>query len=132
MTEPTARALVLVVDDDEDSSALLGICLEREGFEVAIASTLAQARAALAERSIDVALVDIHLADGDGTTLFGDGRPASVRVALVMSGSRSDATHTRAQGFDGFVGKPIDRVTLVALIRALLANPTLRSERAEQ
>ncbi len=127
---PATPPLVLIVDDDEDSAALLGICVEREGYRVVVASTLAQARVALAEQTIDVAVVDVHLSDGDGTSIFSEGRPPSVRVALVMSGSRGVLASARLQGFDGFLDKPIDRKRLLGLIRELSTTASLRGPHA--
>ena len=124
--DPAEKLRVLIVDDDDDTGSLLGICLERAGFDVAVATTLKHARAELADGDFEIALVDIHLSDGDGTSLFAAGRPASLRVALVMSGARDDESRRRERGFDGYIAKPIDRLTVISTIRRMAAAQSTR------
>ncbi len=69
--EPRAAApRALIVDDDPGFLAGLAELVKREGFSVASASTLKQARAEIAARLPDILLVDLNLPDGSGLDLL--------------------------------------------------------------
>jgi len=75
MAEPhTPAALpawrVLVVDDERNIRATLGLCLEGMGCEVRGVATPDAALAALAERPYDVAFLDLRLGDASGLDLL--------------------------------------------------------------
>ncbi|MBP9955155.1 MAG: response regulator, partial [Ottowia sp.] len=59
-------ARVLVVDDEPDLRTLYELTLLREGYQVASAGTLAEARAQLAQQRFDVVITDMRLPDGLG------------------------------------------------------------------
>lgn len=57
---------VLLVDDDDDSTSLLGALLSRKGFTVAVARSVREATTQLASgASFDVVVTDHQLGDGD-------------------------------------------------------------------
>jgi len=116
---------VLVVDDDDDTSYILSLYLEREGWRVRCAPNVREARAELSQNSYDVLVTDLNLPDGDGLSLLEPSRPERLRAALLLTGL-SDSTGRRrseAQGFDYLLVKPFDGKQIVTLIRRLLAQP---------
>jgi DNA-binding NtrC family response regulator len=64
------RATVLVIDDDPSLRLLCRVNLELEGYDVIEAGNLQEAESALADRHIDVILLDIHLGNQDGLALL--------------------------------------------------------------
>ena len=64
-----ARRL-LVIDDEPHIGLLLRPRLEALGFDVTLARTLADGRAALAGPLPDALLLDLHLPDGSGVDLL--------------------------------------------------------------
>ena len=66
----TTAARILVVDDEPDLLTLYELALIREGHQVQAASTLAEARSALAEATFDVLITDMRLPDGLGMELL--------------------------------------------------------------
>lgn len=118
---PMESVSVLVVDDDEDTGALLGLCMDREGWKPTLVGSLAAARVALATGRYDVLLTDLHLPDGEGTELVLV-RPAGLRVAILMSGSAlAPASEPGAKArFDAVMSKPLERASVVNTIRTLL------------
>lgn len=82
---PPPRHL-LVVDDEPHIGLLLRPILEGSGFRLSTARSLAQARAALADRSapLDGLLLDLHLPDGSGLTLLADLRADPATRALPV------------------------------------------------
>jgi PAS domain S-box-containing protein len=63
---------VLVVEDDDAVARVLGIMIRRDGHAVTRASTLAEARQALATQKPSVILLDMKLPDGSGLDLLDD------------------------------------------------------------
>jgi len=123
---------VLVVDDDEDTSMLLGLLFRRQGWVTLVAGTLEQAQIALATHEVTALLTDVRLPDGNGATLLARGRPAHLRAALLMSGNGAGAGARRLacarDGFDDYVCKPFDAGTLVARVATLTAPAAARSQ----
>ena len=116
---------LLLADDDEDTVALLELLLTRQGWRVICAASVREAQEALGREAVDVVLSDYNLGDGLGTALFGDARPASVRLALLVSGACeqiSGALLTSAH-FDRCLSKPVEPRTLLQLLQPLLAAP---------
>ncbi|MFA9430958.1 response regulator [Egicoccus sp. AB-alg2] len=64
---PMTSRRALVVDDEEPTRTLLTMVLERSGWEVVSAADAADAEAAVAERSVDLVLLDLHLGTDSGT-----------------------------------------------------------------
>jgi DNA-binding response OmpR family regulator len=120
---------LLVVDDDEDTSELLGLLIGRQGWGVTFASDLAQARTALATGDISALVTDVTLPDGSGLSLLANGRPRTLRAAVVISGARveEDRELTRT-GFDAYLMKPFDATALVGLLTGLLDRPPGRGQ----
>jgi len=116
---PIARnKIVLVVDDDEDNAAVLQLSLEGSGFEVRVASSVAEARAELASSSFDALVTDLSLGDGNALDLLASLGATRPRVAILVTGYGDDEARkrSRAAGFDAHIVKPVE---LVALERAL-------------
>jgi DNA-binding response OmpR family regulator len=116
------RFNVLVVDDDEDTSDLLGVVLERRGFHTTRVMDLAQALTALSAGEFSALVTDLTLPDGSGLSLLSNGRPATLRAAVVMSGSAGDEPRRESamRGFDAYLVKPFDAALLAGLLTKLL------------
>jgi CheY-like chemotaxis protein len=99
----------MVVDDDEDNALVLEAALELAGFQVTVARSLHDARAALASVSVDVLVTDYSLGDGDAVELIsslGAKRPP-VAVLVTGYGSPEDRERSQAAGFDAHLLKPV-------------------------
>ena len=85
----TSRARrLLVVDDEPHIGLLLRLKLESRGYELRLARSLFEARAALAadaERP-DAVLLDLHLPDGSGVELLRElrSRPATATLPVMV------------------------------------------------
>ena len=66
----TANARILVLDDDSLLRSILAERLERSGYDVVQATSLAEARRAVLDVPPDVAVLDIMLPDGKGIDLI--------------------------------------------------------------
>jgi DNA-binding response OmpR family regulator len=120
---------ILIVDDDEDGSALLTMLLEREGWEVHSAASVAEGRAALRERGCQVLIADLHLPDGDGTSLLMGEEQPGLRGAILVTGAGIEESRA-CEGRDRFgfcLKKPINGAEIVRIVRTLLAPDTART-----
>lgn len=117
---------VLLVDDHTDAAELMQILLDRRGFEVTLASSVATALVAAAAGRVDVLVSDIELSDGNGCDLLRQLRAGVLLPAIAMSGHAQPADRKRGRdaGFDEYLCKPVSIDQLVAaLARVALAAP---------
>jgi DNA-binding response OmpR family regulator len=133
---------VLVVEDDQGIAGGLAAHLARSGHAVDCTPSLAGAWSALAAEPYDVILLDLGLADGDGTELLRRLRAAAPAGRLpdpatpVLIMTARDHVASRIAGLDlgadDYLTKPFDPDELAARMRALRrrlagrANPTIR------
>jgi len=110
---------VLVVDDDVSTRRMLGLALERKGYEVRCAAGGEEALSHLRERAYDILLTDIHMPDMDGIDLCRDAREVRPGMGLVlMTGFQTEDSVLRAfrDGAAAYLRKPLE---LSALFRTL-------------
>jgi DNA-binding NtrC family response regulator len=99
----------LIVDDDPEIVKVLTELVEREGFAVACASSLAQARDQIATTVPDIVLVDIHLPDGSGLELLEGLGPSAPEVVLITGQASVDtAVDALRRGAADYLTKPVD------------------------
>ena len=111
----------LVVDDDVAFRSSLELLVQREGFVVRTAGSVAEARERLSEIEPDVFLVDLTLPDGDGFAwLQEDPEARGGAEVVVITGSTSvdSAVDALRAGALDYLTKPIDR----ARLRTALVN----------
>ena len=118
---------VLVVDDSLTVRMDLEEVFRSDGFEVVACDCLASARAALAAREFDLAVLDVILPDGDGLELLAElreGAQTAELPVLLLSTEAEVRDRLRAleQGADEYVGKPYDGALVVTRARQLLAS----------
>jgi DNA-binding response OmpR family regulator len=122
---------ILIVDDSQAVRMDLADAFEASGFRVISCGTAADARIALRTQPIALALLDGKLPDGHGLDLLEQIRREHVlsHLPVLMLGSPADyADPARALQIhaDDFVGKPYDRVRVVARVRQLIGAPPVR------
>jgi len=105
---------VLVLDDDDELRAELSTFLELSGHEALRASSLAEARPALARA--DAALVDLFLGGESGMDLLAEAPRPPVVVVSGRGGVAEAVAAVRAGAYD-FLEKPVDPDRLLALLR---------------
>ncbi|MGF6275583.1 PAS domain S-box-containing protein [Massilia sp. UYP11] len=114
---------ILIVDDNADAAAMLGMLLEASGHEVAIEHDWRGALARAGEWAPGVCLLDIGLPGMDGYGLARElrARPntaGSLIVAVTGYGQEQDRRRSEAAGFDHHLVKPVDMARLGALLAA--------------
>jgi CheY-like chemotaxis protein/two-component sensor histidine kinase len=115
-----ARRRVLVVDDNVDAARTLAEALGGWGHEVEIAHDGASALDRVLRRPPQVVLLDIGLPGMDGYAVAQRLREAGVSdlllIALSGYGQAADRERTRRAGFHDHLVKPVDLVSLAALL----------------
>lgn len=122
--EPGVKSLIapedaprcLLVDDDPIGSTVTARQLERLGFQVDCAATVAEASEAAGRTVFDVFVVDYILPDGDGPALVKSlrARPATGArfVALTANVEALAGSEDLSHLFDEILAKPVDQRTL--------------------
>src|SRR5687768_751928 len=86
----------LVVDDEADSAEMMAALIATEGFTVATAGSLRDARKQLALQEPDIVLLDLMLPDGSGMSLFEDGKALQNTEVVLITGHASLETSIQA------------------------------------
>jgi two-component system response regulator MtrA len=122
--------LVLVVDDDQDLSEMLGIVLTGAGIDVEMVGRGDEALEAFRETKPDLVLLDVMLPGIDGVEVCKLIRSESM-VPIVMLTARGDTQDVVAgleAGADDYIVKPFRHPSeLVARIRTRLRRSALPS-----
>ena len=119
--EPSARvARILVVDDEPAIRESLAFALERQGFAIEEAETLAEARARAP--AADLILLDLVLPDGSGLDFLRQLRTRSDVPAIVLTSrdDEQDRVLGLELGADDYVVKPFSPREVAARVRAVL------------
>jgi len=114
---------VLVVEDEPDTREFLQRLLQANGAVVIVASSAAEAWAALEMAPIDVLISDVGLPDVDGYDLLQrirrDG-PESTKgipaIAVTAYARTEDRTRALLAGYQAHIPKPVDSTALLATI----------------
>lgn len=119
------RANILIVDDNPLNLELACDVLELEGFQVAIVDSGEQCIISVQHNLPDLILMDMRMPGMSGLDTLRELRkserfskiPVVVLTASVMAG---DAERLLAEGFDGFMQKPISLATFADEVNSFL------------
>ena len=113
---------LLLVDDDEPFRQRLLTTLERSGFAVTGAGSVAEARALAPILALSHAVLDLRLSDGNGIELVDDLRalhPAIKIIILTGYGNLPTAVASIKSGAIDYLTKPADPADIVLALNAL-------------
>jgi two-component system OmpR family response regulator len=126
---PDGRPIrVLVVDDEQTLSELVGLALRYEGWEVRTAPDGMSAIAAARDFKPDLVVLDVMLPDIDGLEVLRRLRADIERMPVLFLTARDDVSDRIAgltAGGDDYVTKPFSIEELVLRLRALLRRSHL-------
>ncbi len=108
--ELVRRMRILIVEDDDDTAAVLQDLLGQDGHSLDVVHSLRDAKSH-AREPWDVVISDLGLPDGSGLDVarhFESARPRPRLIALSGYGSDADVSATTAAGFERHLVKPID------------------------
>lgn len=122
---------VLVVDDEEALAQLVADMLTESGYEVRVAHTVGEAKALIAQREFDVALLDMHLPDGTGEDiLLRLSDEGASTEAIMLTGDRDITSAVQAMklGASDYLVKPSPLAEVELAVRQARERHRLRTE----
>lgn len=109
---------ILLVDDHRDSVELTALLLNKRGYVVVPAYSVAGAQAAAAVQQCAVLITDGHLPDGSGVELMREMKSKYGMAGILVSGSIEDGDAVAEEGFT-FLPKPLNLQKLLATLQSL-------------
>ena len=118
---------ILIIDDDVDTLRLVGLMLQRQGYEISAASNGSQGLAMALDERPDLILLDVMMPDMDGYEVTRRLRknPVTVAIPILMFTAKTqldDKVIGFEVGADDYLTKPTHPTELQAHIKALLAR----------
>ncbi len=116
---------LLVVDDSPDNRALLQVFLGNSGADISEAENGEEAVAMAQANSFDLILMDIQMPVLDGYNAFKKLRALGNKtptIALTAHAFKEERDRCISAGFDGYLTKPINQLTLTTKILELIAK----------
>ena len=114
---------ILLVEDNRDYAATLRSNLEREGYDVAVASTGVEGLELARQRMPDLIILDLMLPAMNGFTVLqrlrDEGREAPVLIMTAL-GTEEEKLRGFGLGADDYLVKPCGLLEILARVRALL------------
>lgn len=126
---------ILLVDDDLDTLRLVGLMLQRQGYQIRAASDGPQALAMVESEIPDLILLDIMMPDMDGYEVARRLRanPRATDVPIIMFTAKAqidDKVMGFEAGADDYLTKPIQPRELIAHMKAVLSRVQKRQASA--
>ena len=128
--------MIYLLEDDESIRKLVVYALQSQGFEATGFETPREFRAAMAQQTPELVLLDIMLPEEDGISILRRLRQdaAAKDIPVVMLTAKS-AEYDRVEGLDAgaddYISKPFGIMELVARVRAVLRRAEKRSAETE-
>jgi signal transduction histidine kinase len=124
---------ILIVDDEETVRDTFRDVLEAEGYDVITSSSFSEAKECLRDKCFDVALIDLMLPHESGMSILSFAREQDRELSVVMVTGHPDlstAVEALKQGAYDYIGKPVTRQALLAVVeRARERNALLREKK---
>lgn len=122
MNDVPAAAHVVVVDDEVDLCEGVRDYLVEHGFAVSIADGGTSLRALMAERAVDLVILDIRMPGEDGLSIARYLRERGAVGIIMLTANRDplDRVVGLEVGADDYLGKPFEPRELLARVRAVL------------
>lgn len=112
---------ILIVEDDATIIRTLEEYLRAESFDTVAVSDQQKAVSAMERENVDLLLLDISLADGDGFAVCRVAKEAGLPVIfLTASGDENSVVQGLDLGADDYISKPFRPRELLSRIRSVL------------
>ncbi|MBN1264509.1 MAG: response regulator [Anaerolineales bacterium] len=131
---------ILIIDDDIDTLKLVGLMLERQGYEIVVASNGQMGLTRAATERPALILLDVMMPDLDGYEVTRQLRsdPGLAHIPIIMFTAKTmvdDKVAGFEAGVDDYLTKPAHPAELTAHVKAVLArtqqNPVEQADSAK-
>lgn len=128
---------ILIVDDDVDTLRLVGLMLQRQGYEISAATNGQQGVSKAIEEQPDLILLDVMMPDMDGYEATRQLRqnPITATTPILMFTAKTQLDDKVAGfevGADDYLTKPTHPSELQAHVKALLSRTTQREKKSAE
>ena len=118
---------ILIIDDDLDTLRLVGLMLQKQGYQIAAANNGRQGLEKVGEEKPDLILLDVMMPEMDGYEVARRLRqnPETAQIPILMFTAKSqldDKVTGFESGADDYLTKPTHPTELHAHVKALLAR----------
>ena len=128
-TEPETKPhRILIVEDDTGLLFIYRKTLTKAGYEIDLASNIAEGKSYIEKNNYDIMICDIQLGKERGTDLveqYGDELTAKGTQIIMVSSFGQYRHITKDLGVEFFLEKPISLSTLLTMIERLVNRPQL-------
>ncbi|WP_373419710.1 response regulator transcription factor [Brevibacillus reuszeri] len=125
---------ILIVDDDKEIVDLLAIYLLNEGYEIEKAFDGVEALERLAQKSIDLVILDVMMPNLDGIEVTKRVRKNSQIPILMASAKTNDMDKIMGlmTGADDYVAKPFNPLEVIARVKSLLRRANYSQQNKQE
>jgi two-component system, NtrC family, response regulator len=110
---------ILIIDDDKYILSVFLRILQKQGYFVDTTETGQEALEKLADKTYDLAIIDVKLPDTNGTDLIpkiNSIQPEMIKIVFTGHPSLEDATKVMNYGAAAYLVKPVKSEELVKII----------------
>ena len=128
---------ILIVDDDVDALKLIGLMLEKKGYDIDAATTGTQGLEKALEQKPDLIILDVMMPDMDGYRVAQQLRksPETEKIPILFFTAKT-SINDKISGFqaggDDYLTKPIHPAELISRVEALLQRSARTMAEEEQ
>ena len=123
----TSQPSIIIIDDDTAILRTFSRIFQRNGYSVTAVERGKEAIEKISSNHYDIALIDLCLADMEGTELFPiihDTSPDTLKIMLTGKSLYQDCI----EGADALLEKPINPDNLLSVIDSKLKNRNIETQ----
>src|SRR5574341_1938748 len=127
----SARARIVVIDDEVNAAAALETILKEDGYDVGMANDARSGLQLLEKVDADVVLTDLRMPGMDGLELLAkvkEVRPETMVILMTAYGTVKTAVKAMKMGAEDYLGKPIDVEELEVVLQKAIDKKRLLEE----
>jgi DNA-binding NtrC family response regulator len=129
------KSRILIVDDDKGITGSLSMLLESKGYRTDVAHTIKEALDKSYHNDYNLAILDIKLPDGEGTSLLKMLRqtsPKTMKIMLTGYPILENAVNSLNDGADAYFIKPVDLDKLLGMIKEKIEAQKIAESATEE
>ncbi len=127
----TVKGKILVVDDDTNLLEVIRLRLESAGYDVFTSLKEEKALETVRENPLDLAIIDLQLAEYDGITLMSEVHQINPEIPVIILtayGTIESAVEAMQKGAFSYLTKPFDHRELLIQVEKAMENLRLTGE----